>query len=40
LQAGVDHAVDGVDPGASDANDLDHGDEALAWRAHPRSILS
>ena len=38
LQAGVDHAVDGVDPGAADTDHLDHGDEALAWvliRAHP-----
>jgi hypothetical protein len=40
LQAGVDHAVDGVDPGTPDADDLDNSDEALAWRAHPRSILS
>ena len=40
LQAGVDHAVDGIDPGTPDADDLDHSDEALAWRAHPRSILS
>ena len=37
---GVDHPVDGVDAGAADADDLDHGDEALAWGAHPRSILS
>ena len=40
LQACVDHAVDGIDPGTADADDLDDGDEALAWRAHPRSILS
>ena len=40
LQAGVDHAVDGVDACSPDTDDLDYGDEALAWRAHPRSILS
>ena len=27
-------------PAPADADHLDHGDEALAWRAHPRSILS
>ena len=37
---GVDHPVDGIYPCAADTDHLDHGDEALAWRAHPRSILS
>ena len=40
LQPGVDHPVDGVHPGATDADDLDDGDEALRCAGHACSILS
>ena len=40
LQTRVDHPVDGVDAGATDADYFDHGDEALPWGTHARSILS
>ena len=38
LQAGIDHAVDGVDTAATDADDLDDG-EVILWCASHQCIL-
>jgi hypothetical protein len=38
LQAGVDHAVDGIDTAATDTDDLDHGKIVLGRASHQRDL--